>query len=268
MLFNGRSEYLEKYGRIASEITAAGYHLVSIDWRGQGHSDRLLSDRRLGYVGSFQDYQRDVEAFISAVDALELPGPRFLIGHSMGGAISLRSLINGLDVKAAVFSAPMWGIFVPKHLRLLSHVLPKLADKFGQQTQILLGMSSKSYVLATAFEDLKLTTDMDHFEYLKRHALADEDFALGGATYQWYREARQETRSFRNARLPDIPAQVYVGAQEGIVDRKAIARISNTWPTCERIVVPDSKHELMMEAPIPRQAFMDGMVEFFAKNAD
>ena len=38
VLFPGRTEYVEKYGRVAEELTAAGYAVTAIDWRGQGRA--------------------------------------------------------------------------------------------------------------------------------------------------------------------------------------------------------------------------------------
>jgi len=50
LLFPGRTEYIEKYGRTAAEFAARGYATLVIDWRGQGLSDRLLEDTALGHV--------------------------------------------------------------------------------------------------------------------------------------------------------------------------------------------------------------------------
>lgn len=63
VLFPGRTEYVEKYGRVAQDFTAAGYAVTAIDWRGQGRADRVFEDPRLGHVGEFQDYQKDVAAY-------------------------------------------------------------------------------------------------------------------------------------------------------------------------------------------------------------
>ena len=66
LMFPGRTEYLEKYGPTAAEFTRRGYAFAAIDWRGQGLSDRLHADRRLGHVGRFTDYQLDCAAFLTA----------------------------------------------------------------------------------------------------------------------------------------------------------------------------------------------------------
>ena len=36
LMFPGRTEYIEKYGRVAAEFAARGYGMVAVDWRGCG----------------------------------------------------------------------------------------------------------------------------------------------------------------------------------------------------------------------------------------
>ena len=36
IIFNGRNEFVEKYGRVASDLAKAGYSTASLDWRSQG----------------------------------------------------------------------------------------------------------------------------------------------------------------------------------------------------------------------------------------
>ena len=110
LLFPGRTEFIEKYGRTAADFAARGYAMACIDWRGQGLSDRLAPNRKLGHVEHFQDYQTDVDALIKLVRANGLPEPYFICAHSMGGAIALRALLNGADIKRTVMTAPMWGL--------------------------------------------------------------------------------------------------------------------------------------------------------------
>ena len=50
LLFPGRTEYIEKYGRTAQELAERGFATLAIDWRGQGLSDRMLDDPRIGHV--------------------------------------------------------------------------------------------------------------------------------------------------------------------------------------------------------------------------
>ena len=52
-LFQGRAEFIEKYFETVRELRARGFAVATIDWRGQGLSDRALRDPRKGHVGDF-----------------------------------------------------------------------------------------------------------------------------------------------------------------------------------------------------------------------
>ncbi len=65
LLFPGRTEYIEKYGRAARDLYQRGFATLTVDWRGQGLADRMLEDARIGHVHYFTDYQKDVAAMIA-----------------------------------------------------------------------------------------------------------------------------------------------------------------------------------------------------------
>ena len=60
-LFQGRGEFIEKYFETVRDLRARGFAVARLDWRGQGRSQRMLTDRLKGYVGDFAEYERDVE---------------------------------------------------------------------------------------------------------------------------------------------------------------------------------------------------------------
>ena len=68
IVFPGRTEYVEKYGRDARILLEAGYATVAIDWRGQGIAARTQPNRAIGHVDYFPDYQRDVAAAFQLFD--------------------------------------------------------------------------------------------------------------------------------------------------------------------------------------------------------
>ncbi len=262
LLFTGRTEYLEKYGRVARDLTGAGYAILSVDWRGQGYSDRVTDDARLGHIDTFADYQIDVAALVAEATARDLPKPWHMIAHSMGGCIGLRALINDLPVTRAVFSAPMWGIFVLPRLRPVANILPGLARRFGQQLRTMPGTSVRSYVTETSFATNMLTTDRATWDYLRRHASAAPELALGGPTIHWFEQARRETSALLEAPRPAIPVKTFAGTREGIVDRKALSAMHENWPSASLEWIDGARHELMMEATPLRQKFMDRTLDF------
>ena len=94
VIFPGRTEFAEKYGRVARALVDRGFSVAVIDWRGQGLSDRYPQNPMLGYVEDFRDYQRDAAALLDLVCALGMPEPTWLFAHSMGGCIGLRTLLE------------------------------------------------------------------------------------------------------------------------------------------------------------------------------
>lgn len=256
-IFPGRTEYAEKYGRIARYLQGHGFSVATIDWRGQGFSDRLLDDRAKGHVLEFRDYQQDVGELVSACDALGLAEPRHLIAHSMGGAIGLRALLEGLPVRRSVFSAPMWGINVPTHKRALAMVLPTIARRLGRHLEYVPGTGPANYSAETDFRSNLLTQDFDHFTYLGRMAAEETGFALGGPTLHWFDEAVREGRNLLALPRPTVPSLTCVGSEEAIVSVPAIRKMHADWSHGRLEGIDGARHELMMEAPTFRSRFLD-----------
>ena len=85
LLFPGRTEYCEKYGRVAADLAAAGYGMAAFDWRGQGLADRPQHRRDMGHVVSFDEYRADVAAFLAGCERWRWQAPVVLMVHFMGG---------------------------------------------------------------------------------------------------------------------------------------------------------------------------------------
>lgn len=264
LIFPGRTEFAEKYGRVARDLAAAGYASLAVDWRGQGMADRMTPDVGLGHVGSFADYQKDVAAVVEAAAALDLPGPFYLIGHSMGGAIGYRALLRGLPVERAAFSAPMWGILISPLLRPIATFLPIAALRLGMGEHYAPGAQKTSYIATSGFDGNTLTTDPDEYAYMQRQVLYDPQFALGGPSLQWLHEALTELRDLRAATPPAIPTVTAVGTDEAIVDPQAIRQIMGKWSGGEVLTYQGGRHELLMERPEIRGAFIGAICAHFS----
>ncbi len=264
LLFPGRTEYVEKYGPLAGDLTQRGYAVLAVDWRGQGLADRALSDRRLGHVGHFDEFQRDVATVLAHAEALDLPRPWHLIGHSMGGAIGLRALMNGLPVATAVFTAPMWGIRIPFALRPLAHVLSRFGSHMGLSERLVPTTTIEQYVQVSPFEGNTLTNDPGMYAFLQRQMQAVPDLVLGGPTIQWLGSAMVECASLALAPSPDLPCLTFLGESEQIVETGAIHARMSRWPRGRLEMVPEAQHEILMERPATRARVIEQMLAHFA----
>ncbi|MDO5646406.1 alpha/beta fold hydrolase [Paracoccus sp. (in: a-proteobacteria)] len=266
LLFPGRTEYVEKYAAVARDLNAAGWSVLAIDWRGQGMSDRLQPDPRPGHIGEFSDYQRDIVEMVVAANDLNLPRPWNLLAHSMGGCIGLAALHGGLDVARAAFSAPMWGINLRPLQQGLALGIAYLAGRMGRGGRSAPGSSRspRTYLLDEAFSTNLLTSDVDIWARLLREAATWPDLTIGGASFDWVAKALNECTRLSQMPAPPIPALISLGGDEKIVSPQAIRDRAAAWPDARLLNIPGARHEILMERPPLRAAFMDAMLSHFA----
>ena len=263
LLFPGRTEYIEKYGRAATDFAQRGYATLSVDWRGQGLADRANDDRGLDHVDSFSDFQADVDAALLYAQAHRLPRPYYMIGHSMGGCIGLRALHQGLPVKAAAFSAPMWGIAMSGVMRPAAWALSSVARRVGLGTRIAPGQTTASYVERVILPENELTTDSEMFAYMQDQLAAYPDLGLGGPSLRWLNEALVEMRKLSRMRSPAFPCVTFLGTDETIVDVDRIRDRMARWPNGRLEVIESARHEVMMETPAIRNQVFDQICAHF-----
>ncbi|MFV2002576.1 MAG: alpha/beta fold hydrolase [Paracoccaceae bacterium] len=257
LLFPGRTEYVEKYGRAARDLNGRGYGVVCIDWRGQGLADRLDTDVNLGHVDAFSDYQRDVRAMVDAAGALNCAQPWFLMAHSMGGCIGLRAMHEGLAINAAAFSGPMWGLSMKARLRPLAWALSWASHLIGRGRTYAPGTVRETYVLTTSFEENMLSRDADMFAYMQAQARAHPELSLGGPSLIWLYEALVETRRLRAMTPPEVPTLTHLASNERVVDPRPVHTVMACWKHGSLVLVPGAEHEILMETPARRAAFFD-----------
>jgi lysophospholipase len=266
LLFPGRTEYVEKYGRAAADLAARGYASVAIDWRGQGLSDRALADPLTGHVGDFAEYQLDIQAMLGLAASAGLPQPLYLLSHSMGGCIALRALHRGLEVRAAAFCAPMWGLRLKPATRIVAQQLAAMSRLFQQSHRYAPGTSRFSYMTDAGFEGNVLTTDPEMFAWMKAQVAAVPELGLAGPSLGWLHAALVECRTLAARRSPALPAFCAVGSAERVVDPAAIHSRMADWPGGTLSVVQEAEHEILMETPAIRRGFIDSATALFGAN--
>lgn len=267
LLFPGRTEYVEKYGRAARDLEDRGLATLAIDWRGQGLADRALPNPMTGHVDDFDEYQRDVDAALALARRLGLPEPFYLMAHSMGGCIGLRALVRGVPVQAAVFSAPMWGISMAAWMRPLATALTTVSGWVGQAHRFAPGTTEKTYVAEAPFAGNVLTTDPDMWGYMQRQVRARPELSLGGPSLGWLQAALSECHSLSLLPAPQVPTLTALGTSERVVDPAPVHLRMAAWPGGRLDLYPGAEHEVIMERPDIRQRFFDAAAALYDRHA-
>lgn len=264
LLFPGRTEYCEKYGRAAADLLSRGYSTLTIDWRGQGLADRLINSYAAGFVDDFADYQLDVQTVLNAVGDLGITGPLNLLAHSMGGAIALRSLMEGFRPAAVAFSAPMWDIKLSPVVYQTARVVAAVSRPLGLGNRIAPNTTGDvTYVEAADFDGNNLTNDPEMYAYMRRQTERYPDLSLGGPSLIWLHEAMREVTWMDHRPSPDLPCLTFLGTNEQIVSPAAIHDRMDRWPGGELVVLDGGRHEVMMESPSMRTLVFDRIAAHF-----
>ena len=262
-LFPGRTEYVELQGSTAKSFADRAFSICTIDWRGHGLSDRVLSNPNTLHVNRFSDYQLDVAALIEAASELDMPKPWFLLGNSMGGCIGLRALLNGLPVSASAFTAPMWGLKMSRFQRLAALPVSWAAQGIGQGERYVPGHDGKNYALSNPFEGNRITRDPANYEYWVSQARSKPNLQTAGSSMRWLHQGVVECGRLSKGDPPNVSCLVFCGAQDGVVDIKVIRDRMKTWPNGRFEAVPGARHALLLEVPEVREKVISEISDHF-----
>lgn len=257
-LIQGRSEYIEKYYEVISDLRGRGFAVLAFDFRGQGGSDRLLQQQDRGHVDHFSDYVADLETVMSEVLLPECPAPFYALAHSMGGAVMLRSLENGrLVFDRIVLSAPMVGLARKRPRQKTLAKIVRFLNGFG------MGERRMPFSRQTDYETMNmdrniLTSDPDRFQKAVRILRKAPYLKISSPTIGWVHSACQAMDSFQNPEFGynnRTPVLMIASGNDDVVSLAAIERLANSMRSIWHIVIPGARHEIMQERDSLRNQF-------------
>jgi lysophospholipase len=253
----GRTEWIEKYFETVRDLRNRGFAVAVIDWRGQGLSDRALSDRYKGYVGSFWQFDTDLETFMRDVVLPDCPPPIFALAHSMGATILLRAIARGQRwFDRVVLTAPMLGIAFAQSAGIAGGLLRVV--RWGGFGGIYVPGRYPGVLDLRPFAGNPLTSDPVRFARSAAILEAEPALALGGPTVAW---ADAAFRAMRAMREPSFPARIrqpiliIAAGRDAIVSNVVIEDFAMSLRAGTHLVVVGSQHELLMEQDRYRSQF-------------
>ncbi|MEX0644104.1 MAG: alpha/beta hydrolase [Parvularculaceae bacterium] len=262
VLMAGRSEFIEKYFEVANDLLARGLSVATMDWRGQGLSERLLPVSVKGHITDFGAYRADLRLFTEEIAKKRFSGPLVLLTHSMGGLPALQLLADGYDAfSAAVLSAPMTNLFSDPLKRLAAGAMAQAACAIGASRQSILGV--KEYSLK--FEGNVLTSDRARHARFKELQAAAPNAILREPTYGWLKAAADAIDDIhkpnRFAKLK-TPVLIVSAENDHLVDSNDHKTLAARSPLIDRVTIPGSLHEILMESDPYRNAFWQAFDAF------
>ena len=124
ILSHGYAEHSGRYEHFAFYLAEKGFAVYALDHRGHGRSEGERVNVRV-----FGEYVSDLSRFIETIRQQQPNLKRFLLGHSMGGAIAAQMVIeHPHQVDGLMLSAPYLinAVKVPAALLAVSGIVAKI----------------------------------------------------------------------------------------------------------------------------------------------
>jgi len=263
VVLNGHTEFLEKYQEVADELRTRGFEVVSLDWRGQGASERRSYGNRAGHVGNFEEYIFDLASLmLQAVEPIQrvqpAPLPVIALGHSMGGHILLRYLQDHpRRFACAVAVAPMLDVHTGKYSPAMTRLIAALFNFRKPSTHFVFGVEERD-PLELKFEENVVTSDRGRFERMQALLKAQPFLRIFGPTFGWLGAAFQSmSRLRRKSFAEDIttPLLVFGAGHDRVVHVEAVRDFVKNLPNARYVEIEDAMHEILMENDSIRARF-------------
>ena len=229
VIAHGLGEHGATYAHVAEYLNrAAAVDVLAFDFRGHGRSPGTR-----GVVVRYEDLCDDLRSAV-AFAARERPGlPRFALGHSNGGQVVIRSVLDGgLDVSGMILSNPA--------LRLAASV-PRWKLGVGR----VLRRFAPNVTMETAVDLATLTSDPAMVELRRVDALRHS--RINGPLFFGMIEGGRLIE--RRAAEIEMPVLLLLGGSDPVIDPGFTDRVFDAFASRDktRIIYPTMLHEPLNE---------------------
>ena len=269
-VLHGFTECAEKFSELIFSLIRNGWSVAACDQRGHGRSwrDERIRDVSLTHVSRFDEYTEDLKAVWDRVLA-EMPKPRYLFAHSMGGAVALRFLEEypGLFEKAAL-CAPMVAphraglpLFVGKAMCIGAKCIGRGTGRIPM---------SRPWDGPEDFET-SCAAGKERFDWYDGVRIRTEIYRNNGPTFSWALEAFNVTNKILAPGKPEsisVPVRIYTAENDSQVLPEYQEQLVRRLPRGKRKVVPGSKHEIYRSADAVLFPWWKEILAFFESGED
>ena len=267
LFFPGRGDHYEKYIETLEQWHRAGWRVTAADWRGQAGSGRLGNDSVTGHIDDFATWIDDLAAFWADWVA-ETSAPHVLAGHSMGGHLALRGVVDGkVAPDALVLSAPMLGFTGPLP-PLVGHAVARIMKLVGDPARPAWKWSEKPGEVPLSRQAL-LTHDDERYKDELWWREKRPELVMGPGSWGWVERAYQSMRGlFEPGKLErvSIPVILVGTSNDKLVAMGAIEEAGRRLTNAELVRFgKEARHEILREVDQVRDRAMQAIDAFLAK---
>ncbi len=261
----GRGDFLEKYLECLAHWHDQGWNVAGFDWRGQGGSGRFLADRSVGHVGNFAQWIDDLAEYYAHWQATT-SGPHIVVGHSMGGHLVLRALIEKrIAPDGVVLVSPMLGFETGPLPVAVSAWLVRWAARLGRAEKPAWKANERPGANRVSRQKF-LTHDADRYADELWWRAENPELALGPPSIHWLIQAQDSNLRIAQAHGPEsvaVPMLILGADTDKLVSPQAIRRVAARLPKARlRMFGEEAAHELLRETDAVRDVVLNEIDAF------
>ena len=273
VIAQGRNESVLKYKEVAFDFAKQGYDIYLIDHRGQGFSDRFGGDPHRGHVNDFQDYITDLNQFVESLNLKEKYQDRYILSHSMGGAITSLYLEQyDTPFQSAAFTSPMHSIGlhgIPEPIvKVITYIFGKISNLFSNVAWYVFGEGAYHHKI---FDKNGLTASKVRFKNGQQGFIDYPETQLGGPTMWWiYQSVNATQKAIKNAGKIKIPFILLQAGSDHVVTSTGQNKFIKNAKQCSNnqfLRIEGAEHELLIEKDKYRVPAITAILNFFNETA-
>lgn len=258
VISHGLSEHIEKYSEVVEKLLSRGLAVAMMDWPGHGRSAPCPKARK----EDFKAYDEAFADFMEQKVIADLPEPRVIIGHSMGGCLALCACHDRPDWFAGcVLSSPLIGAKAVKQATLLPHLSKGMA---------LLPDKLRSKINEKKRFDGQFTADKARFERNQALLKAHKDLTPSYDFVFWFSSMNKRLESMKSSgwlSAIKTPTLFLLAGSDSLVDNDAAISAATQIEGAEFTMLDNAWHELLMERETVQLPLWESIDEFLAKHA-
>ncbi len=261
IILPGWSEPFLKYAEVIYDLRQQRYCVYAMDFRGQGMSPRGVADPQKTHVMDFSQYVNDLRQFHREVIAPQEHQRSYLLAHSMGGLVATMFVSEQPEaVDGLILIAPMLGINTGAWPRWMAYTIVSFLDWMGFGDSYVIGHGPWQ---ETPFADNPLTHSKERYQFGVDWFRNHPELVVGGVSNRWLKTAMDSgDEALRMAPQLKSRMLMFEADQDAFVAAKPMRQFCDSAPRCERVFLPDSRHELLMETDAIRDRVFARIYEF------
>jgi lysophospholipase len=254
----GRGEPIEKYYETVRDILSRNFCVVVHDWRGQGLSARLLPERLKCHARTDDEFLDDFQRLLDGFED-RAPKPWLMVGHSMGAALNLATLIKGDErISGALLSNPMLRVKTGKHTLWSVTFQCDWKVNHGQATEYVPDLFDDPF--EHTFENDALTHDRRRYDIWQEQLFACPHLAVGTPTWGWLAFCLKIGETLLKDKLKLLkkvttPITVVCSGEDSIIMKAPSKAFAKKLPKGKYVEVAGSDHEILIEIDDFRDQF-------------